>query len=111
MTTLQKKILEPFTIEKNDYLERDIQAFYRVDYLGYKNPNNPSYINTLKNTYNNYEEDQLREAMRELNVNLHKELVWILKNQFPSEAQIAICTVPRANRKIFIIIISCFFGR
>lgn len=101
MTVSQKKIVEPFTIEKNEYLERDIKAFYRVDYVGYNNPNNPDYINILKNTYNSYGKFKLQKAIDELILNLYDELMWIVKTQFPSEAQVAICTVPRAKSKDF----------
>ncbi len=55
-----------FTIQSNRYLNQDIQAFYRTDYIGYRKPGNPDYINTLKNTYNSCSASLLNSAVQEL---------------------------------------------
>ncbi|MBS9779298.1 MAG: hypothetical protein KGV51_01595 [Moraxellaceae bacterium] len=96
--------LNKFVIERNEYLERDIQGFYRTDYVGYKKPSNPDYINTLKNTYNSISIWELSDAKDTLlyantrNPNyLKNELVEILKT-FPNDnIPIVICVVPRAR--------------
>lgn len=93
--------LNPFIIEKNQYLECNIQAYYRTDYIGYNKPNNPNYINTLKNTYDALPDYELQEAINELDHNLYAELKWILETEFPNNSQVAICTVPRAKSKDF----------
>ncbi len=109
--------LKTFTIEKNDYLSRDIKAYYRTEYLGYNQMGNPDYINTLKNTYNNEHSDKLKIALEELSNNLINELNEII-NTFPKGSQVAICVVPRAkntkfyssNQLLFRATISCCAG-
>jgi protein-disulfide isomerase len=58
--------MNKFIIEKNDFLSRNIPAFYNKDYIGYGRPNNPDFINVLKNTYNSYSVDILKNAINEL---------------------------------------------
>ena len=53
-----------FTILSNEYLEKDIQAYYHADYVGMGNPSNPDYINTLKNTYGDFQTDILKKLSK-----------------------------------------------
>ena len=41
--------MKRFIIKQNKYLDRDIEAFYNCDYVGYKKKGNPDFINHLKN--------------------------------------------------------------
>lgn len=92
--------LHSFLMEQNKFLKCDIQAYHRTYYVGYQQPNNPDYINTLKNTYNNTASHALRNAMKKLVDGLDNEIIEIIK-KFPKDAPIAICTVPRAKSESF----------
>lgn len=84
-----------FTIESNYLLSRNIQAFYHVDYIGYRKPGNPDYINTLKNTYNSYSKYVLERATQELMGVLREDLPQIL--QTLKLISLFACVVPRAK--------------
>lgn len=51
-----------FIIEKNEFLGRDVRAYYHQVYTGFKQPNNPDFLNTLKNTFNNTSYNDLVQA-------------------------------------------------
>ena len=51
------------TIQKNEFLDTDIYAYYNTDYVGYKKTNNPDFLNELKNTFNNTPEEELNAAV------------------------------------------------
>lgn len=85
-----------FTIcADNEYLLRDVRAFYHADYTGYQTPNNPDYINTLKNTFNNTPRNDLQTASQELRHVLSHDLAIIAKAL--NSRSIAACVVPRAK--------------
>ncbi len=86
--------MNEFTIYKNEYLKQNIRAFYHTDYLGYKEDNNPDYINILKNTYNSYNLSILNKACNDMEEFLYddiSEIVSYLKEP------ILICVVPRSK--------------
>ncbi len=97
---LNNEELKSFVIEANEYLSTSIEAYYRTDYVGYKKPSNPDYINTLKNTYNSTSDYELKQAMLALNHNLYNEMKEIL-NKFPIGEEVAVCIVPRAKAESF----------
>ena len=43
-----------FTLSSNEYLSRDCVGYYRDLYLRFREPGKPDFLNTLKNTLNNY---------------------------------------------------------
>ncbi len=55
-------MINSFIIEKNNFLNQNIIAYYHQVYTGYGNPGNPNFINTLKNTFNNEPYKSLIEA-------------------------------------------------
>ena len=84
-----------FKICKNQYLSKDITGYYNLYYTGYGNPDNPYFLNTLKNTYND-----------ELDVSLQKardKVVEILIDDIPAimtYSSLKSCTcicIPRAK--------------
>jgi len=83
--------MEEFTVCANvEYLEKDIKGFYHVNYTGYKKPGNPDYLNDLKNTFGNYSQEKLRNAV--------EQLYNILKNDLSRfDRGLTICIVPRAK--------------
>jgi len=84
-----------FTIQANDYLEKNIRGFYHTEYVGHQKPGNPDYINRLKNTYNTFPPSILNIAVQELNNVLMEDLPQILRVlQLNS---LTVCVVPRAK--------------
>jgi hypothetical protein len=82
--------MNTFTINANEYLSYNIQAFYHTNYTGYGNPDNPTYLNDLKNTFNNYSTNKLNSALNQLRNVLEEDLVNFNRN-------LTICIVPRSK--------------
>ncbi len=86
------KSMNKFLIHSNRYLRRDIGAFFHVKFVKYKNPGNPDYINTLKNTYNDCPKSILDNAVQELRRVLLEDLP-----QLSRIPPLTVCVVPRAK--------------
>jgi len=85
-----------FTIEHNNFLEQDIQAFYNTDFGGIQLPNNPNYLYKLKNDpHHNWSDYRLQEAQQEFLRVLFNDLPEISRqiNKNP----LIVCVVPRAK--------------
>lgn len=87
--------MHDFTIQTNEYLRQNIRAFYHTDYVGYQNPGNPDYINTLKNTYNSISASMLNSAVQELSSVLLEDLPQVLR--ILQLNSLRVCVVPRAK--------------
>lgn len=106
-----------FQIQANDYLSRNTQAFYHVPYTKMGNPENPNYLNDLKNTFNNFSENKLRAAVQELRGVLHEDLPQIFQSL--GFDVITTCVVPRAkaeddyhaNQQLFRTTVQAVMGR
>ena len=89
--------MEKFTISKNEYLTRDINAYYHTSYTRMGNEGNPDYVNDLKNTFNNFSSNKLENAVKKLKKVLKKDLPKIFKK---SELDsLTVCVVPRAKKQ------------
>lgn len=89
-----------FIIQANNYLKKNIRAFCHTDYLGYKQPGNPDYINTLKNTFGNTPKNVLDDAVFSLETVLASDLPQIKqKLQKLGVKLITVCVIPRAKNK------------
>ena len=74
---------------------QSIQALHHTDYVGYRRPANPDYINTLKNTFNSSPTSTLNGAVQELRAILLVDLPQILQTlQLNS---LTVCVIPRAK--------------
>ena len=106
-----------FQIQANDYLSRNTQAFYHVPYTRMGNPENPNYLNDLKNTFNNFSENKLRAAAQELRGVLCEDLPQIFQSL--GFDVITTCVVPRAkaednyhaNQQLFRTTVQAVMGR
>ncbi|MCF6205162.1 MAG: hypothetical protein L3J59_16110 [Methylococcaceae bacterium] len=87
--------MEKFTIHSNDILRQDIQAFYHTNYTGYNQPDNPDYINTLKNTFNSTSVNELKQAIQQLRNVLNEDLPKILN--IIGINPLTVSVVPRAK--------------
>ncbi|MFH1129479.1 MAG: amidophosphoribosyltransferase [Patescibacteria group bacterium] len=90
--------MQKFIIQRNEFLNSEIQAFYHTDYVGFRQQGNPDYINYLKNTYNDLSEQNINN----LNVAI-QTLAGVLKIDLPQILQVqnitplTVCVVPRAK--------------
>jgi amidophosphoribosyltransferase len=91
--------MKEFTIKRNKYLSRDIQAFYHTDYIGYKKEGNPDYLNTFKNSFNDYPNDIIREAKKQLLTHIEKDIYDIVNKhkELGVSLPLVISIVPRAK--------------
>lgn len=87
--------MEKFNIEKNIYLRKDITGYYHQFYTGYKQPNNPDFLNTLKNTFNTEPQENLIKARKDVIEILKKDIPYIVKEERILNC-ICVC-VPRAK--------------
>jgi hypothetical protein len=90
--------MQVFIIQANNYLKKNIRAFCHTNYLGYKHPGNPDYINTLKNTFGNTPINLLDGAVFNLETVLASDLPQIKqKLQKLGISLITVCVIPRAK--------------
>jgi len=82
--------MNKFTIYANEFLHCNIQGYYHINYVGFKNPGNPDYLNILKNTFDNIPENKLLHATEQLYEVLKKDLT-----QF--DKTLTVCVVPRSK--------------
>lgn len=87
--------MNQFDILANEYLCRNTRAFYHVPYVRFGNPENPDYLNALKNTFNNFAKHKLMSAAQELQGVLLGDLPQILQSS--GFEMMAVCVVPRAK--------------
>ena len=87
--------MQEFTIQRNEYLNQTVRAFFHADYIGYRREGNPDYINTLKNTFNSYPAHVLNGAVQELRTVLQTDLSQILATL--RIQSLTVCIVPRAK--------------
>ena len=87
--------MKKFIIKQNKYLKQDIIGFYNCDYIGYRQPNNPDFINHLKNMSNQLDEldlvDDFIEVITRFTHDCH-EILSITRNMI-------VCVVPRSKNE------------
>lgn len=89
--------MERFTIERNRYLNQEVDAFYHANFYGSRNlQDNPNYLYKLKNdAHHNWTDQQLNYAANQLQN--------VLLVDFPAIQQalninpLTVCVVPRAK--------------
>lgn len=99
--------MNSFTIASNEYLRKNIQAYYHQDYTTFGAEGNPDYINHLKNQFGDTNIPTLQNGVNELKKILEDDLSKI--KQIYSNVKLTICVIPRAkaessyseNQKLF----------
>lgn len=99
-------MLKSFIIRRNDFLSKDIQSYYSLDYVGYEKEGNPDFINHLKNHFDKADDSTIQIAKKELSEILYNDLPRIRELH---NAKLSVCVVPRAksenyysdNQKVF----------
>lgn len=87
--------MKMFQIERNDYLSTSTTAFFHTAYTRMGNPGNPDYLNDLKNTFNDFSEQRLQAAVRQLRDVLDSDLPKVLREL--GCQKLTVCVVPRAK--------------
>lgn len=88
-------MINKFVISGNSFLTTPIQAYFHQYYTGYKQPDNPDFINTLKNTFNSESTISLEVAKNKVIDILLEDVQAIIKEQNINNF-VLIC-VPRAK--------------
>lgn len=86
--------LKHHIIQQNRFLQTNIDAYYCLDYTKFRNPGNPDFLVTFKNTYATATRKQLSDAIRELFPFYH-QILKLLKE----ESLNTICVVPRSKAR------------
>lgn len=84
-------------IEHNEYLDRNILGYYSLNYYGWGKPDNPYFINTLKNDFNGNPADEIVTSCNTLITIATQHISEIIEQ----ENLDCICIVPRAKAKSF----------
>lgn len=88
--------MTPFIIQRNNYLARNIQAFYHTDFGGVQLPNNPNYLYKLKNDpHHNWSDYRIQQAQQELLRVLLLDLPEVSRQT--NKNPLTVCVVPRAK--------------
>ena len=92
-----RSVIEPkrFDIETNEYLFKKTIGYYNRDYTGYEKPNNPDFLNTLKNTFNRAGLRSLKSARDDVCRIIINDIPNIIKDSSLSDW--IITCVPRAK--------------
>src|SRR5690554_1221609 len=91
----RKEIMKTDNIYANEYITKSNNVIFHTDYLGYKKPGNPDYINTLKNTFDNEASFKIKAAFN--------TVVGILKQNLASihesldGGELVVCVMPRSK--------------
>ena len=88
----------PFEISKNNYLKKDVTGFFSLEYVRFKRPGNPDFINVLKNTYGNENTTKLRIAAKTLGEVLLRDIPRIAKILGKERTELVLCSIPRAKK-------------
>lgn len=91
--------LKTFNIHPNNFLSHCTIAFHRLYYLGYGKPQNPDFINTLKNQFGNTSSTLLQSACKELFSIVSYDIAHIYT--ILNCEELAIVTIPRAKSERF----------
>lgn len=86
--------MKKFTIKRNNFLNRDVDAYYHTEYYKFRAPQNPDYVNYLKNQFGNESQKLLEQSCGDLQDALLEDFNK-LKTILP--ANCIVCTVPRAK--------------
>tara|TARA_B100000949_G_C14255379_1_gene440205 strand:- start:47 stop:658 length:612 start_codon:yes stop_codon:yes gene_type:complete len=89
--------MEQFTVQSNEYLNQDVQAFYHQDYTTFGTDGNPDFLNYLKNQFDITNGQTLNNSMEQLKIVLNEDLPQIQK--LLDLDDLIVCVIPRAKRE------------
>lgn len=88
-------MINEFIIDRNGYLKRSIPGYYHQLYTGFRQPGNPDFLNTLKNTFDSESHRNLVEARDKVIEILIEDIPEILADSSWSNCMLV--GVPRAK--------------
>ncbi|HEB9342980.1 TPA: hypothetical protein RZK39_000291 [Campylobacter coli] len=83
------------TIEKNEYLSKNIELFYDLDYTRFGDDKNPDFLNILKNTFSQENELVLKASKDNAKRYIYCFLEGVIKKY--RGQNFVICSVPRSK--------------
>lgn len=89
-------MVNKFIINKNQYLKCNIIGYYNRYYTGYGQSDNPNFLNTLKNTFNNIKARDLDNAKNEVENILMVDIPEIMRKNKWNKG-LCVC-IPRAKK-------------
>lgn len=87
--------MERHMIQRNNFLNTDIQAYFNTYYVGYKQPGNPDFLNELKNIFNKTSLETLETAMQSVYERLVEDIPQIIQENHFNEC--VLVGVPRSK--------------
>jgi hypothetical protein len=91
--------MQQFKIQPNQFLKCSIQAFYHQNYTTFGAPDNPDFINHLKNQFGSNSVDVLQRSANEF-LEILKEDLPQIKN-LCGKTNLTVCVIPRAKAENF----------
>ena len=85
--------MKKFTIKANKYLDKDIQAYYNCEYVGYHKSGNPDFINHLKNMTKQHSELDLVKDF----IAVYEKAVKDISEITQGNANHMVCVIPRSK--------------
>jgi hypothetical protein len=85
------------TIVANEYLSKNIQAYYHQDYTTFGAEGNPDFINHLKNQFGDTNAPTLQKGVNDFKKILEEDLSIIKQNY--GHVNLTVCVIPRAKRE------------
>lgn len=87
--------MNKFIVQNNIYLKKDTIGYYHQFYTGYGQPENPDFLNKLKNTFDGEDSSTLTKSRNIVKNIIMEDLASIIKNENMSDC-VCLC-VPRAK--------------
>lgn len=87
--------MDKFYIQANNFLSRQTIGYYHQYYTGYGQPDNPGFLNILKNTFNNTPLNDLRVARDKISQILQSDIPGVMRDNNIHNC-VCVC-VPRAK--------------
>lgn len=86
---------ERFIIRRNRFLKKDTIGYHNQEYTGFRQPNNPDFLNTLKNTFNDIPLSTLNQAKQDVQNILLDDIPCIIRDNNWRNC-VCVC-IPRAK--------------
>lgn len=88
--------MNKFTMEANQFLERNVTGYFHADFHGASHPGNPDFLYKLKNDpHHNWTQQHLQYAVNDLNRVLSLDFPEIIRHA--KLDLLTVCVVPRAK--------------
>jgi hypothetical protein len=85
-----------FTLEANQFLDRDVVGYFHTDFHGVAHPGNPNFLYKFKNDpHHNWNQHDLRSAVDALDRVIHRDFPEIMRQVKINP--LTVCVAPRAK--------------